>query len=84
MMLHRAGYTKKRIARALAIDRRTVPAWIAAGCFPECAKPTTRRPRLLDHFRSEIAAYYDAGGDSATELTAQLVALGYRGKHMTV
>lgn len=82
--LHRAGDPIKQIARTLVIDRRTVRAWLAAGCFPERAKRTTRKPRLLDRFRAEVAAYYDAGGDSAHALTQRLTALGYRGQRVTV
>jgi transposase len=82
--LHRAGYPIQQIARTLVIDRRTVRAWLAAGRFPERAKRTTRRPRLLDRFRAEIAAYDDAGGDSAHDLAQQLPALGYRGRRVTV
>jgi transposase len=82
--LHQAGYPVKRIARTLTLDRRTVRGWLAAGRFPERATRTMRQPRLLDPFRTELAAYYDAGADSATDLLAQLVALGYRGERVTV
>ena len=82
--LHRAGYPIKRIAGTLHLDRRTVRGWLAVGHFPKRAPPTRRAPQLLDGLRAEIAAYYDAGGDSAKALAAQLVALGYRGQRVTV
>ncbi|HEY0778937.1 MAG TPA: transposase, partial [Gemmatirosa sp.] len=82
--LHRTGHPVKRIARTLVLDRRTVRGWIAAGRFPERAQRTTRTPRLLDQFRAEVAADYDAGGDSATALFTQLVALGFHGRRVTV
>jgi len=79
VVLNRAGHNRKQIARMMHLHRSTVGAWLAAGCFPERARPTVRAPRLLDAFTKEIEAYYDAGGDSATELTDQLRERGYRG-----
>lgn len=84
MTLRRAGFATKQIARMLTVDRRTVTAWLTAGRFPERATRTTRMPRLVDRFRTEVAAYDDAGGDSAKGLAERLAAHGDRGQRVTV
>ena len=82
--LHRAGVPKKRITRQTGLSRRTVIAWLAVGHFPERAIPARRVPTLMDAYATELAAYYDAGGDNAADLARALAARGYRGTSTTV
>lgn len=82
--LRARGMPKKRIARELGLDRRTVTAWLTAGHFPERAPRTTRQPRLVEAYMPQIAAYYDRGGTNAAALARQLAAEGYRGTDATV
>src|SRR5690606_18929856 len=77
--LRASGMPKRRIARVVGLDRRTVMEWLAAGHFPERAPRSTRPPRLVDAYMAQVEAYYDQGGSNAAELARQLKAQGYRG-----
>ena len=82
--LRQAGRSKQEIGRTLGLARSTVAHWLAAGQFPERARPTRRRPGLLDAYAAEIAAFGATGGTSAMALLARLTSLGFRGSHVTV
>jgi len=81
--LRDAGHSKQRIARELGLTRGTVARWLAAGQFPERA-PRPPQPRVLERFRDEILARYDAGLDDATALWRELRALGFTGSYQAV
>lgn len=78
-----ADTPKQRVARELGVSRHTGVAWLAAGHFPERARPTRRAPTLLTPYADQIAASYDGGGDNTAELARRLAALGYRGTPIT-
>jgi transposase len=81
--LRDAGHSRQRIAQELGLTRGTVARWLAAGQFPERAQRPPQ-PRVLDRFRADILARYDAGLDDATALLRELRALGFTGSYQAV
>ncbi len=82
--LRAGGMSKRGIARAVGLDRRTVDTWLATGHFPERARPSRRRPHRLDAYRDYIGERYDAGLDNAAQLARELRARGYAGPDQMV
>lgn len=75
---HRNAMAIRAIARATALDRRTVRHWINAGVFPERAQRPPASSKL-DPYRAYLAARWREGCQNAATLHSEIAAQGFRG-----
>ncbi|MGA2890772.1 MAG: ISL3 family transposase [Terracidiphilus sp.] len=82
MELARIGMTKRRIARQLSLDRRTVRRWMRLDGFPE-RKPA-HRSSSVDIFADYLDQRWQQGCHNGTQLWREMQTQGFRGKHSIV
>jgi transposase len=82
--LHARGLTISAIARALALDRKTVRRYADAAAAAAARPPARRRRTLLDAFLDELHRRWADGCRNARRLFAEIRARGYRGSYSTV
>lgn len=80
--LARSGMTKRRIARQLGLDRRTVRRWMRSDGFPD-RKPA-HRSSSVDAYADYLDQRWQQGCHNGTQLWREMQAQGFRGKHSIV
>jgi transposase len=83
MALHTAGVSVRAIAKQLHLSRVTVTRYLAAGTFPERARPQ-RQPSILDPFIPYMQARWRAGCDNGMQLWREISKQGYGGSRALV
>ncbi len=83
LALHDEGWSMRAIARLLHLSRETIARYIAAGTFPERARPRPR-PSLLDPFLPYLCARWQAGCDNGMQLWREICDQGYTGSRALV
>jgi len=80
--LSQAGTSISRVARLLAVDRKTLRHWLRAGAVPSWRQP--RRERMIDAHLAFLEQRWADGCRTATALWRELAALGFQGRYTTV
>lgn len=83
LALHQDGWSIRAIARHLHVSRDTITRYIAAGAFPERARPRPR-PSLLDAYIPYMCERWRAGCDNGMQLWREIAAQGYPGSRALV
>ncbi len=83
LALHQDGWSIRAIARHLQVSRDTITRYIAAGAFPERARPRPR-PSLLDAYIPYMRERWRAGCDNGMQLWRAIDAQGYTGSRALV
>jgi transposase len=82
MELARSGMTKRRIARQLGLDRRTVRRWMRTDGFPELK--LAHRSSSVDAYADYLDQRWQQGCHNGTQLWREMREQGFRGQHSIV
>lgn len=83
LALANEGWSIRAIAREVYLSRDTVRRFLAAGTFPERARPRPR-PSVLDAYIPYMCARWQAGCDNGMQLWREIDAQGYTGSRALV
>ena len=72
------GATITRISAELGVDRKTVHGWLELGRAPSWAQPAG--DSILDPFKPFLGRRWSEGCRNATQLSRELLPLGFRGR----
>ncbi len=79
-----AGKSLSAICRILSLDRKTVQRFARAGDVEELLGKARSRGSLLDPFKPYLHERFNNGCTDATQLTKEIIELGYRSSDKTV
>lgn len=82
MALHAQGWSARRIAKALGVNRQTVQGWLRSGELPTWQQQ--RHGSSADHHAEHLNRRWDEGCRNAAQLWREIRDQGFRGRLRTV
>jgi len=84
LALHAHGWSYRRIAQQLHLDRRTVKRYVLAGELPKRGGPAVQATSTVLPYIEHIARRWNEGCQNGMELWREIQEQGYRGSYSSI
>ena len=82
MALNSQGWSARRIARAVGVNRQTVQGWLRSGELPTWRQPS--RGSTVDRYAGHLDRRWGEGCHNAAQLWREIKEQGFHGQLRTV